>query len=184
MDNNFNQGQPMQQPVQQAPVDPFAQSQMYAQQNPNQMYAQQAPNQMYAQQAPKQPANYNLFEMLAVILAGAGMFLTFLGTILTCSCSATKSVEEGFSLSAVFILTIFGILAAIAAVVLAIMAEKDTKSPVKAGKFAKIAAVVGIFAIIWGILPTMFICSYNCSLESAMEDALKDAADNLGKYFN
>lgn len=175
MDNNFNQGQPMQQPV-----DPFAQSQMYTQQNPNQMYAQQNPNQMYAQQAPKQPANYNFFEMLSLILAGSGMFLTFLGTILTCSCSASKSVKEGFSLSAVFIITIIGILVAIGAVVLAIMAEKDTTSPVKAGKFAKIAAVVGIFAIIWGILPTMFICSYNCSMESAMEDALEDALDNSG----
>lgn len=184
MDNNFNQGQPMQQ---QAPVDPFAQSQMYAQQAAqNQMYAQQAaPNQMYAQQmyaqqAPKQPSNFNLFEMLSLILAGAGMFMTFLGTILTCSCSASKSMEgEGFSTSAVFILTIFGIIAAIGGVVLAIMAMKDTKATVKAGKFSKIAAVLGIFAIIWGVLPTTFICAYNCSLESEMEESIEDAKDSL-----
>ncbi len=180
MDNNFNQQQPIQaaptqqpipaapvqgQPVQAAPqqqADPFAQGGM----------GQAAP------QAPRQPLSFNLLELIGIILAGVGMLMVFLGTIFTCSCSAKKSMENfdiKYSTSAIFILTLFGILIAAAGVVLAILALKDQKSPNKAGKIAKVAVALGVFAMIYGILPTVTICGYNCSLNNAAEDAINDS---------
>lgn len=193
MDNNFNQQQPIQaaptqqpipaapvqgQPVQAAPqqqADPFAQGGM----------GQAAP------QAPRQPLSFNLFELIGIISAGVGMLMVFLGTIFTCSCSAKKSMENfgiKYSTSAMFILTLFGILIAAAGVVLAILALKDQKSPNKAGKIAKVAVALGVFAMIYGILPTVTICGYNCSLNNAVEDAVKDSYgstyNDLSDFFN
>ena len=78
MDNNYNQGQPIQAQPQQ-PVDPFA----------NNAYAQ---NQY---QAPKKPSNNNMLELIGLICSGVGMLLVFIGTILTCTCSASASADKG-----------------------------------------------------------------------------------------
>lgn len=182
MDNNFNQGQPIQaqpqysqQPIQPQQADPFGQQQ-YSQPQ----YTQQP-------QAPKQPSKINLFELLSIILAGSGMFMVFLGTIFTCSCSASKSVKDGkFTMSPVMVLTILGIMVAIAGVVLAVLALKDTKSAKKADKLAKLGGLIGIFAVIYGILPTVTVCGYNCSLTNASEsyyEDLYDSLDDLDDYF-
>lgn len=168
MDNNYNQGQPIQAQPQQ-PVDPFA----------NNAYAQ---NQY---QAPKKPSNNNMLELIGLICSGVGMLLVFIGTILTCTCSASASADKGtFSTSPIFILTIFGIIAAIVGVVFAIMTIKEKKSVANAGKLTIVAAVVGIFAIIYGILPTVTVCGYNCSLTNAAEDAAKEAYDDYSDYLD
>lgn len=178
MDNNFNQGQP----IQAQPAQP-TQTQ-YSQQPVQPQYSQQ-PNDPFGNQysQPKQPAKFNLFELIGIICSGVGMLLVFFGTIFTCTCSAdykTIAKAGGYTMSPVFILTIIGILAAIAGVVISILAIKDTKSEVKAGNIAKIAAGLGVFAVIYGLLPTVTICGYNCSLNNNMlEDYQNDLEDSL-----
>ena len=120
----------------------------------------------------KAPANINIIEIIAAACAGVGLLMVILGTIFTCTCSA-KKVFDGSSgehgLSAVFIVTIFGIIFAIAAVVLAILAIKQKDAAVKAGKLSQISFVVGCFATLIGIMPLFTICGYNCSLNNAAE---------------
>lgn len=149
MDNNFNQNQNFQNQNFQNQQDPFGNN--------------------YAQ-APKSPASFNLFELISIILSGVGMLMVFIGSIFTCTCSAKKTFSSvyntAFTMSPVFVVSIFGILFAAAGVVLAILAIKDTKSAKKAGIIAKISFVLGAFAIIYGIIPIVTICGYNCSLNS------------------
>lgn len=128
-------------------------------------------------QAPKKPVG-DIFPLLSIILSGVGMLLVFIGTILTCTCSKAGST------SPVFILTIFGIIAAIAGAVMAILSVKDVKQVAKANKIAIVGFVVGVFAIIYGILPTVTICGYNCQIKNQAEDALEDVLDGLGSYSN
>ena len=181
MDNNFNQQAPQQmpqQPVYQQAPQQMPQQQMYQQAPQQQMYQQP----MYQPPVPKEPKNMK--EFLALILAAVGALMAILGATFTCSCSATKSMKKGFSLSPVFILAIFAAIVGAAAVVLAIMALKEQNAAVKAGKFAYIAIAVGIFAVVYALLPVFTICGYNCSLKNAQEKAVEDALGNLGNYFN
>ena len=149
MDNNFNQQQAQGQPV----------------------YQQQMQGQPMYQQAPKQPSNINIMELVALICSAVGLFMSVLGTLLYCSCSADATFESGstgYTNSAVMIVAILGVLIAVAGVVCAIIIIK--KEGEKAGKMAYIAAAVGVFAIIYGIIPTLTICGYNCSLNSAKDE--------------
>lgn len=149
MDNNFNQQQTQGQPV----------------------YQQQAQSQPVYQQAPKQPSNINVMELVAIICSAVGLFMSVIGTLLYCSCSASASFEtgsEGYTNSAVMIVAILGALIAIGGVVCAILAIK--KNGEKKSKMSYIAAAVGVFAILYGIIPTLTICGYNCSLNNAVED--------------
>lgn len=131
-------------------------------------------------QAPKQPSNLNILELIAVICSGVGTLLSILGTILTCSCSANKTFDvtrvamssSKYVMSAVFILTIFGVIIAIAGVVLAIITLKQKK----ASKLSYIAIAVGIFGVLYGLIPTFTICGYNCSLDNAYEDMMAERA--------
>lgn len=174
MDNNFNQNQqaPIQaQPQQQAPIQ--------AQPQPQQQYSNP-----FGQTAVKTPANFNLFELISIICSGVGMLMVFIGSILTCTCSAKKSVgSSSFTMSPIFVLTIFGILVAAAGVVLAILAIKDTKNPVKAGMLAKIAVALGAFAVLYGLIPMITVCGYNCSLNNAVEDYRTDALKELENLY-
>ena len=86
MDNNFNQQAPQQPVYQQAPQQ-MPQQQMYQQAPQQQMYQQP----MY-QPAPKKPSNINTMELLALILSSVGAFMAILGSIMTCSCSASKTM--------------------------------------------------------------------------------------------
>lgn len=192
MDNNFNQQQASGQPVyqQQMPV----QQQMPAQQ---QMYQQMPGQPMYQQQAPKKPSNTNTKELLALILSSAGAFLAVLGSIFTCSCSASNAYDaeslmstamgsigtilggsaasvsmDIHSTSAVMIVALIGAIMAAVGVVFAILAIKDKNATVKAGKMSYIAVAVGVFGVMYGILPILTICGYNCSLNSNMSDSL------------
>lgn len=128
-------------------------------------------------QTPKKPAG-DIFPLISIILSGVGMLLVLIGTILTCTCSKAGST------SPVFILTIFGIITAIVGVVMAILSVKDFKQVAKASKIAMVGFVLGVFAIIYGILPTVTICGYNCHIKNQAEDALKDTLDDLGNLDN
>ncbi len=163
MDNNFNQQQVPQQQVPQQPT--------YQQ--------QQMPQQPVYQQAPKKPSNINVMELIALICSGVGLLMAVLGTLFYCSCSASASFETGaadYTNSVVMIVAIFGVLIAIAGVVMAILAINKKDAAVKAGKLSYVAAAVGIFAVLYGTIPTITICGYNCSLNSAMEDMNEESA--------
>lgn len=169
MDNNFNQ-QPSQ--MQGQPMYQQASNQMQGQP----MY-QQAPNQMPGQPmyqpVPKKPLNINIMELVAIICSGVGLLMAVIGTLCYCSCSASATFEkgsDGYTNSAVMIVAILGVIVALVGVVFAILALKKTDAPVKAGKLAYVAAAVGIFAVLYGIIPTITICGYNCSLQSAADD--------------
>ena len=55
-------------------------------------FNQQAPQQPMYQPAPKKPSNINTMELLALILSSVGAFMAILGSIMTCSCSASKTM--------------------------------------------------------------------------------------------
>ena len=182
MDNNFNQqqaGQPVyqqQMPQQQVPVQQAPQQPMY-----QQMPAQQMPQQPMYQQAPKQPSNMSVMALIAIICSGVGLLMSVLGTLFYCSCSASATFEsgsDGYTNSAVMIVAILGVLVAVAGVVCAILAIK--KDGEKAGKMAYIAAAVGVFAVLYGIIPTLTICGYNCSLNSAKDSVASSYSSLLG----
>ena len=191
MDNNFNQQQvpQNQQPVYQQPQQPVyqqPQQPVYQQAPQNQQPVYQQPQQpMYQQQTPKQPPKFNLMELIAFICSAVGVVMAVLGATLTCSCSASKTFESGssgYSLSAVFIDTIFGVFIAVAGVVLAIVALKQKNAPVKAGKLAYVSMVIGVFATLYGLIPTFTICGYNCSLDNAVEDYLEEKQTQTYDY--
>lgn len=142
--------------------------------NQQPVYQQQAP--MY-QQAPKQPSNNNMLGLIALICSAVGLVMALLGVTLYCTCSASATFEAGstgYTNSAVMVVAIIGVLIAVAGVVLAILEMKKDSG----NKIACIAAAVGVFAVLYGIIPTMTICGYNCSLQSASEDmANTDAGD-------
>lgn len=179
MDNNFNQQAPQQPVYQQMP-----QQQPVYQQAPVQAQYQQAPQQQMYQQpqyqaAPKKPMNLNMMELIALGCAGVAALLAILGTTLTCACSASKSFDKGideYSLSPVFILSIFAIIIAAGGIVCAIIALKQKDAKVKAGKMATIAIAVSAFAFIFAFVPMTTICGYNCSLNNAIEDYQDDQA--------
>ena len=174
MDNNFNQQAPQQMP-QQPVYQQMPQQQMAPQQ---QMYQQP----MYQPPAPKEPKNMK--EFLALILAASGALLAILGATFTCSCSASKSMKAGgYALHPIFILAIIAAMVGAGAVVLAIMALKEENAPIKAGKLSYIAIAVGIFAVVYALLPVFTICGYNCSLKNAKEKAVEDAMNQLNNYF-
>ena len=170
MDNNFNQQAPQQMP-QQPVYQQVPQQQMYQQAPQQQMY-QQAPQQPMYQAAPKEPMKINLMELIAIICAGVSFILAVLGTTLTCTCSAKKTFSEdadGYTLSAVMILSIFAAIIAAGGIVCAIIALKQKDAAVKAGKLSYIAIAVCAFAVIYSIIPLMTMCGYNCSLENSKE---------------
>ena len=210
MDNNFNQQQTPAQPVyqQQMPAgQPVPQQQMPAYQQAQMpagqpMYQQvpqqqaQMPGQPVYQQAPKKPSNINIKELLALICSGVGTLLAVLGSIFTCSCSASKTYDADnmvnnvlgslnsllggsssgtlidHSTSAVMIMALIGAVIAAVGVVFGILAIKDKNATVKAGKMSYIAIAVGVFGFMYGVLPVLTICGYNCSLDSSAEDVL------------
>lgn len=180
MDNNQNFGQQPQQPVNNMNVQPQQQQNNVFGQQPmnNNMYQQQ-----FMQQPPKQPT-FNMLELISIICSGVGFLMVFFGTIFTCNCSATKwSDTAKFSLSPIFILTIFGIIVAAAGIVIAIMALKKTDAPIKADKLAKVAVILGIAAVVFGILPLVTICGYNCALSNTEGGEALNSLSTLSGYF-
>lgn len=158
----------------------------------NQNFGQQPMNaNPFGQQpAPKKAPNAKLFELISIICSGVGFLMVFFGTIFTCTCSAKRPFEVKtageFGLSPIFILTIFGIVIAVAGIVLAIMAMKSKDTEAKAGKLSMASAIIGVAAAVFGILPLVTICGYNCSLNGQAEDSSEKSAsdymDDLDDY--
>lgn len=190
MDNNQNFGQQPQQPVNNGFNGQQPQQQMNntfnGQQPMNNGFPQQQMNgNPFGMQQPPQPPKFNVLELVSIICAGVGFLMVFLGTIFTCTCSAAKWGDtDKFGLSPIFILTIFGIMASAAGIVIAIMALKKTDAPVKADKIAKIAIVIGAAAVVFGILPLVTICGYNCSLNGAEGDEALNKLGELSSSFD
>ena len=165
MDNNFNQQAPQQPVYQQAP--------------------QQMPQQQMYQPVPKKPSTVNMTEIIALILSCVGALMAVIGSIMTCSCSASKSLSferykewykdgakgdyDVHKASLVLIVAIIGAVIAAVGMVMAIIALKQKDAAIKAGKLSYVALAVGAFGVIYGILPVLTICGYNCSLDSAMK---------------
>ena len=74
--------------------------------------------------------------------------------------------------SAVMLVALLGAIASAVGIVFAIKALKDKNAQVKAGKMAYIAVAVGVFGVLYGILPALTICGYNCSLNSNSMDMM------------
>lgn len=167
MDNNQNFGQQPQQPVNNMNVQP--------QQQPNNAFVQQPMNnnmyqQQFMQQPPKQPT-FNLFELISIICSGVGFLMVFFGTIFSCTCSTSENYlknSDGFGVHPIFVLTLVGIVVAIAGIVLAIMALKQVNVAIKAGKISKVSIVLGIAAVVFGLLPLITMCGYTCSLNNTI----------------
>lgn len=154
------------------------------QQQQQQPQMQQPMNNMYQQQFGQKPPKFNTLEAISIICSAVGFLMVFFGTIFTCTCSAEKVYEDGeYGLSLIFILTILGIIVAAAGIVLAIMALKQQNAAVKAGKLAKISAVLGVAAVVFGALPLITMCGYNCSLNSQQEKVVEDALGGLSNLF-
>lgn len=121
----------------------------------------------------KAPSRINVLELIAGISACISLIMVILGTVFTCTCSAKRTFEassDGYSMSPVFIVTIFGVIFAIAAIILAIMAIKNKNANVKAGKISQISFVIGCFSVLIGLIPMITICGYNCSLQNKQEE--------------
>lgn len=136
--------------------------------------------------------------LIALICSAVGMVTAVIGSILTCSCSASKSFDvdkmfessmgalgsllgggsdvalDTYATSLVWIVAVLGAIISIVGVVFGIMAlKKDGASK----KMALIAIAVGAFGAFYGILPVLTICGYNCSLNGEMADV---ASNELG----
>lgn len=72
-------------------------------------------------------------------------------------------------MSLLFIGTIIGLIITIAGIVLAILGmEKETSL----FKVTIITLAVGAFAVFYGLISTMTVCSYNCSLNKGFKSKL------------
>ena len=137
----------------------------------------------YAQQQPKAPAKFNLYELLALCFAGVALVMVVLGTIFTCTCSAKTIVEEyKAGLSGVVTVSIIGVVFAVAAVVMAILAYK-LKSNVPAGKMAAVSFIVGAVAAVFGLMPVITICGYNCSINNYEGRSYSDLSKSEKKEY-
>ncbi len=123
----------------------------------------------------------SILGILALVSAAVSLILAILGTTLTCACSARKTWKK-FSLrfehkmSLTWIISLFAIICAVAAVVLGIMAlSQDRKN-----MMAMISLAVGVFSALYAFIPMVTICSYNCALDSQYEKALGVDLDDYG----
>ncbi len=118
-----------------------------------------------------QPPKFNLLELLSIICSGVGFLMAIIGTITTCSCSTSKSFlteSESFGVSLSWLIVLFAVIIAAAGIVLAIMALKQKGAAIKADKIAKLAFIVGVTAVVFGLLPLFTMCGYTCSLNSTI----------------
>ena len=124
--------------------------------------------------------NKKLFTWIGFGCAVFGCLLTFIFAIVTCANPKIKydklkiygystKYPAGFKMSLLFIGTIIGLMITIAGIVLAILGmEKETSL----FKVTIITLAVGAFAVFYGLISTMTVCSYNCSLNKGFKSKL------------
>ena len=165
--------------------------------NQNMEQQQQTNNDMFAQQFSQNTnggTKVDIMSILPIILSGVGCFMALLGTIFTCTCSASKSYDvsnmltgaikgNAFTTSGAITVSIIAALIAVAGVVLGFLAVKKNAE----NKMAKISIALGAFAFLLAVIPAITICGYNCSLSSNYEDAttkaMGDAMNSLNNLF-
>lgn len=154
-------------------------------------------NDMFSQQFSQNTNSGNkvdIMSLLPAILSGVGFLMAFLGTIFTCTCSASKSYDAknmltgalkggAYTTSGAISISIIGAVAAVAGIVMAFMAIKKNAED----KMSKIGLVLGACAFFLAVLPAVTICGYNCSLSNSYEDAIGnamgEAMNSLGGLF-
>lgn len=145
--------------------------------------------------------NKKLFSLIGLICSCAGLVLTILFSIITCSrgyaASCTKVYgKKVFSyklqLSLFIIGVVIAVIIAIVGIVFSILSiEKGTKI----SKVVMISVAAGAFAVIYALFSNATICSYNCSINSnedmktaakAIESAKKmeDSISDLSDYYD
>ena len=188
MDNNQNNmfnGQPAQ------PQQFAGQPQQFAGQ-PAQPYGQpvqqpfgQQGQQPFGQPMMAQPKNVNL-GLIGLIISSIALLTAFIGSIFVCTCSADKSFDilsraermasdgKDYSVMAtslVVILTLVAAVVAVGGILLSIAAyKKNSKS-----KLNIIGLALGVFALLYALVPTLVVCGYNCSINSAYDDKKEEA---------
>ena len=134
-------------------------------------------NEQFGAQSDK-TSNMSILKLLSLIFSGVGLLMVFLGTIFTCTCSAKKTFDTDsdgtHTMSLVWILTIIGVLVAIAGLVLGLIEMKKASD-----KLVLASVVVAIFSVILGLLPLFTICGYNCSLNSASEKMAEKSMEDV-----
>lgn len=120
----------------------------------------------------------DIFKLLSIIFSGAGLLMVFLGTIFTCTCSAKKTFDTDsdgkHSMSLVCIVTIIGVIIAVAGLVFGLMEMKK-----KSDKLVLASVVIAAFSVVFGLVPLFTICGYNCSLNNASEKMVEKGMQDL-----
>lgn len=126
-------------------------------------------------------------ERNGLILACAGLIISFLFTLVTCSRSATKSLEaikdligaesvadllshENFRGSYAFIIVIIGIIVALIGGFMAYSSKRAGEY----GMQAKITFIIVIITLVVSLVPNITIWAYNNALNNATGKAVKE----------
>ena len=117
----------------------------------------------------QKPSGINTMELLALICSAVGTVMAIVGSALTCSCSASKTWDAKEVMSSAF-----GSLTGSGSGM-----HKMSVVCILAIVGAIIAAAVGVFGFMYGLLPVLTICGYNCSLNSSYEDAIGSSLSNI-----
>lgn len=116
---------------------------------------------------PAKNSTKDLFKWIGLGCSSLGCLLTVIFSIVTCSRGNAKLTDamqdDKLKMSLAIIGVIFGLLIAIAGLVISILSiEKGTKI----NKIVIISVIVAVVAIIWAIIPNATICGYNCMINN------------------
>lgn len=125
-------------------------------------------------------------ERTGLICAAAGFVISFIFTIITCSRSASISINvkgiknidsidtitmlQRYRVSYFFILVIIGAAIAVAGGIMAFMSRKGKEF----GIMAKVTLVLVIVTLVFATIPNMTVCAYNNSLNNAVQEMMED----------
>lgn len=123
-------------------------------------------------------------ERTGLICAAAGFIISFIFTIITCSRSASISINvkgiknidsintltmlQRYRVSYFFILVVIGAVIAIAGGIMAFMSKKGKEF----GIMAKITFILVIVTLVFATIPNMTVCAYNNSLNNAVQEMM------------
>lgn len=173
--------QPMQPTQASQPMQPTQASQPIQPTQPVQpsQPMQSAQSQMFYQTNAKS-APANILSILAISLSAAGLLFAVVGTFWSCSASAENSIsDQKFQGSLIFFIAFFGLMLAIAGVVLVVIPLIQKK---QLDMMQKISIAVATVAIVMALLPNITICAYNSALNHVDDNkAQKKANEELKK---
>lgn len=122
---------------------------------------------------PVKKSTKELFKWIGLGCSGFGCLLTVIFSIFTCSSGGDKftdAMKDAFTgddfkikMSLAIIGVVFGLLIAIAGLVLSILSIEKGE---KINKIVMISVIVAVVAIMWAIIPNATICGYNCMINN------------------